>query len=269
MSDFVLTAENYFGTDADKRYMSVSQYKNFRGTYGFTGCEAQAMARINGVYEEEPSKALLVGSYVDAYFEGTVDSFKIDHPEIFTQKGELRSEFKQAEKMIKRAEKSELFMQYMSGDKQVIMTGNVGGADWKIKIDSYIPGKAIVDLKTAESLTKLFWIRDIGQFIDWVVYWGYDIQGAVYQEVVRQQTGEKLPFYIAGISKEKEPDIEVIKINQSVLDEALGNVERNLPYVLDVKNGEEEPHRCGACDYCRSTKVLTQPIWLSDLTVAV
>lgn len=84
-------------------------------------------------------------------------------------------------------------MKYMSGEKQVIMTADLYGTPWKIKMDSYIPGVAIVDLKVMASLTKLEWVRDIG-YLDFVRYWGYDIQGAIYQEVVYQNTGKRLPF---------------------------------------------------------------------------
>ena len=43
--------------------------------------------------------------------------------------------------------------------------------------------------------------------------WGYDIQGAIYQEVVRQNTGILLPFGLAVATKEKpEPDIALIEL---------------------------------------------------------
>ena len=83
-------------------------------------------------------------------------------------------------------------------------------------MDSYIPGVAIVDLKVMASLTKLEWVRDIG-YLDFVRYWGYDIQGAIYQEVVYQNTGKRLPFYIAGISKESTPNIEIIHVQDNYL----------------------------------------------------
>lgn len=259
-----LTAENYYSRMADFAYMSVSQYKNFAGSYGRTGCEAAAIARIKGEIEEEPSTAMLVGSYVDAYFEGTLDAFRDTHPELFTQKGELKATYKKAEEMIARAARDQLFMKYMSGEKQVIMTGELFGAKWKIKMDSYIPGGAIVDLKCMSSLTKMNYTADAG-YLDFVRYWGYDIQGAVYQEIVRQNTGQKLPFFIAGISKEEAIDIEVIGVSDVYLDEALRMVERNMPHILEVKTGRTEPHRCGMCKYCRDTKVLMKPISISEI----
>ena len=206
-----LTSENYYSQEANKEYMSVSGYKDFAGTYGKMPCEFYGMEKLNGRWEDEKSTALLVGSYVDSYFEGSLDQFKKDNPEIFTQKGELKANFKQAEEIIARIERDEYFMKYMSGQKQVIMTGELFGAKWKIKMDSYIPGVAIVDLKVMASITDLKWVKDIG-YLDFVRYWGYDIQGAVYQEIVRQNTGEKLPFFIAGATKQTEPDIRIIHV---------------------------------------------------------
>lgn len=43
----ILTSENYYSTEADKEYLSVSQYKNFVGSLGRPGCEAYAMAKLN------------------------------------------------------------------------------------------------------------------------------------------------------------------------------------------------------------------------------
>ena len=37
-----LTAENYYGMEANKAYMSVSQFKDFNGTYGKMACEFEA-----------------------------------------------------------------------------------------------------------------------------------------------------------------------------------------------------------------------------------
>lgn len=264
----ILTDENYYSQTANMEYMSVSQFKSFCGTYGHMVCEARAMAELRGEWNPAPSTAVMVGAYVDRWFEGTIDGFKDEHPEIFKRDGDLKAEYKMADRLIARAQRDDLFMKYMSGEKQVIMTGEIAGIPWKIKIDSYIEGKAIVDLKVMESITKLKWVRDLG-YLDFVRYWGYDIQGAVYQEVVRQNTGKRLPFYIAGISKESAPNIEVIYVNNLYLDEALNIVKANANRVDDLKNGKGEPRRCECCDYCRETKVLKGPIGIQDLVAEI
>lgn len=65
----LLTSENYYSREANEEYLSVSQYKDFMGTYGKPGCEEYALAKLNGTWVEamEDSTALMVGSYVDAH----------------------------------------------------------------------------------------------------------------------------------------------------------------------------------------------------------
>jgi hypothetical protein len=267
-----LTAENYYSQEANKEYMSVSEFKDFAGTYGKMRCEFYAMEKLNGRWNEEPSTAMRVGSYVDAYFEGTLDKFKAENPDLFKRDGTLKSDLVGAETVIARIERDPYFMKYMSGEKQVIMTGELFGAKWKIKMDSYLPNVAIVDLKVMASITDLKWVKDIG-YLDFVRYYGYDIQGAIYQEIVRQNTGKKLPFYIAGATKpttgNKEPDINIIHVTDNYLQEAMNMVEVNMPRILRVKNGEDEPDRCELCDCCRHNRVLKYPISITDLTAAI
>lgn len=264
----VLTAENYYSKEANKEYMSVSQYKDFAGTYGKMACEFSAIEKLEERWAQKKTTPLLVGSYVDSYFEGTVGEFKKETPEIFTQDGGLKAPYIQADKIIERMERDPLFMMYMSGKKQVIMTAELFGTKWKIKIDSYAEGIAITDLKVVESITKPKWVRDIG-YLDFIRYWGYDIQGAIYQEVVYRNTGLRLPFYIAAGTKEEEPNVEVIQVTQNYLDEAKNMVEMNMPRILRVKNGEVEPDRCEMCDCCRHTKVLKRPISITNLVAGI
>ena len=264
----ILTPENYYSEAANFEYMSVSQYKDFAGSYGKLGCEAMAMAKLRGEYQEEKTTAMLVGSYVDSYFEGSLDEFKRNTPEIFTQKGELRAEYKRANQIIERIERDKYFMQCMSGEKQVIMTGEVFGIPWKIKMDSYIPDVVIVDLKIVESIKDLKWVKDVG-YMDFIRYWGYDIQGAIYQEVVYQNTGKRLPFYIAAATKEKVTDIEVIHVQDNFLQDAMSMVAYNIERVKRVKSGQQEPEKCHICGHCLVTKELSHPIGVLDLTSGI
>ena len=260
-----LNDENYYSAEMNAKYMSVSQYKEFAGTYGKQACEFHAMEKLAGRWEDEMTTALLVGSYVDRYFEGTLDNFRSENPGMFRKDGGLKADFAKADDIIKRIERDSYFMKFMSGRKQVIMTGELFGAKWKIKMDSYHENTAIVDLKVMSSITETKWVKDLG-YLDWVRFWGYDIQGAVYQEIVRRNTGKTLPFYIAAASKEKEPDIRIIHVTQNYLDEGLELVKSNMPRILRVKSGRVEPDRCELCDCCRHTRVLTSPISISELT---
>ena len=122
-----LTKDNYFSPEANMEYMSVSQFK------AFDKCEAAAMAELNGEWVREKTPALLVGSYVDAYFEGALDEFKESNPEIFRKDGGLKSEYVKAQKIIERIESDPDFMAMLAGEKQVIKTGVIEGVPVKIK----------------------------------------------------------------------------------------------------------------------------------------
>ena len=195
-------------------------------------------------------------------FEGTLDIFKEQHPELFKRDGTLKSEYIQADQIINRIEQDQLFMEYMSGEKQVIMTGEIQGVPVKIKIDSYLPDK-IVDLKIMRDFEPVY--KPEQGRLPWFEGWRYDLQGAVYQEIVRQNTGKTLPFFLAAATKEKVTDITIIQIEQDLLDFELEHVKGQIQLFDAIKQGIIQPDRCEHCDYCKSTKVLTNIIKSGEL----
>ena len=258
-----LTNENYFSPEASMEYMGVSQFKSFEK------CEAMALAEIKGEYERPQSKALLMGSYVDAYFEGSLDLFIAKHPyiapkfapeghiNIFTAKGDLGSDFEKCEEIIQRVERDPLFMEYINGEKQVIKTGEIEGVPVKIKIDVLHSDK-IVDLKCMKDFEPIWQDHQRMTFIE---AWGYDLQGAVYQEI----TGGKLPFIIAAITKEPVSDMGLFSIPQEFLDERLNYFKGMVTRYANIKKGLIEPVRCEHCDYCKATKKLTRVVDMREL----
>lgn len=245
----MLTKENYFDQENEMKYFGSTQIKDFMH------CEAETMAKIRGEYVPKKSTALLVGSYVDAHFEGTLDLFSAQHPEILKKDGTLKADYDQANEIINRVEQDEMFVKYMGGEKQVIMTANLFGHDFKIRIDSYHPGKAIVDLKIMRDFEPVY--KDGMGRVNFALAWGYDIQGAIYQAVVHMLTGERLPFILACATKQKDgTDIGLFRLPQHELDSALKIVEHYVDRFADVKAGKDEPRRCEKCAYCRQTKVL-------------
>lgn len=239
----ILTNRNYYSPAANLAYMSVSQFKSFRS------CEAAAMAQLRGEWGQPMTTALLVGSYVDSFFEGTLPEFCESHPEIYTKTGKLKADFMQAENIIARVKRDDKFMYYMSGKKQIILTREMFGTPWKIKIDSYHPGSMIVDLKVMHSMERV-----MGK--SFVEHWGYDHQMAVYSAV----EGNGLETYLAVVTKQEPSDLEVIHVPKWRREECLDEIARAMPRILAVKRAEIEPERCGVCDYCRATKTITEPI---------
>ena len=255
-----LTNENYYTTEMNLEYMSASQFKDFMK------CEVEALAKINGETQEEPSKAMLVGSYVDAYFSGEMETFAQANPQIFKKDGTLLKDFENANNIIKAIESDELLMKYLSGKKQVVMTGEIAGVKFKIKVDSLLPN-CIVDQKIMASYKELIWVERDGKNIktDFVDAFGYDLQGAIYQEIVKQNTGKLLPFVLAVTTKEENPDKALIQIDQEYLDRALEFVKEHCERFDLIKKGIVKPVGCGRCPTCRKDLKVTGVVSYQEL----
>lgn len=160
-----LTESNYYGLEANKEYSSNSQIKDFQE------CEVTAMKRINGEIVDEPTIDMLIGQYVDEALTGNLEEWKENHPEIIAKTGKnvgcLKSDFQKCELMVDICKNDKKFMQYLSGEKQVIMTGVIYGLPIKIKMDVYDEKhNVIVDLKTTKSITTPCWNKKAHQYQD-------------------------------------------------------------------------------------------------------
>lgn len=251
-----LNQNNYFSRQADTEYFSSSQIKSY------LDCPARTMAELRGEYVRPASTALLVGSYIDAYFDGPkeFEAFKAQHaPDIYKRDGSVRSDFANANEMITRAISDPVFMEFMQGRKQVIKTGTIFGYPFKIKMDVYRRGNRIVDLKTVKDMEPMY--KPEQGRITFAEYWNWPLQMAIYQAV----EGNHLPTYLNVITKEDPPDIATIEIPQHQLDAELEVLAEKLPYFDAIKQGVIEPPRCEHCAYCRATKKQSGPISLDDL----
>ena len=250
----ILTEDNYFSKEADSEFCSVSQWKAFRK------CPACAMAILRGEWQKEETPALLVGSYVDSWFDGTLDKFREEHPAIFTKSGELKADYKKAEEVIARVQRDPLFMEYMSGDKQVIMTGIINGVKCKIKVDSLdIEHGRFTDLKVMKDFQPIYDEDEMGRVPFWTA-WKYDVQLGVYAEIIRQCTGKKLQAYIAAATKEKTVDYAVFHMSEAELENGLKQFADTIMTFDAMKKGIVDADSCGECSYCRETKVLHEVI---------
>ena len=271
MDGFTLTADNYYSLEANRAFYSASQIKQF------LECPACAMAELEGRYERKKTPALMVGGYIDAYFSGEIEEFKQNNPQIFTKVGTLRADYSQAEDIIERIERDELAMRLLEGDKQKIVTGHIAGCPVKAKLDIWLnadqarkiaadfPGMesltfadgAIVDMKVMKDFEPMY--RHEEGRLSFVEYWRYDMQLAIYQELMRQETGHQVPCFILAASKQDPPDLVLVQIPQELLNFNLSQLFKKMPELNDVKTGLEEPDECGKCAYCRQSKKLSGP----------
>ena len=257
-----LTEQNYYSNAMDREYCSASQYLSIIGRPILPGCEAKAMAQLRGDYTQETTKAMLIGSILDALWEGaTAEELLERFPDCVSSrgatKGQLKAEYQQAITLYNRTRSDELFTRYMSGIHQPIFTATIEGLNFKSKLDSYHEGKAIVDLKTTENtdIDHRLYIPDSGEKLPFYLAWSYPTQLAIYREAVRQATGDVCACYICAVDKKPHPKPIIIQIEDKILDEALEEVKRNCHHIIKLKSGEIEPIRCdqGCCDYCRDT----------------
>jgi len=264
---FVLTEENYYSLEANQRFCSASQYKSFIGCPAVPSCEARAMAELKGEWKQETSDALLRGSILDTLWE--LNDLPIEEkvaiiaerfPDCVSSRGatcgELKAPYKQVLNMYQRTLRDEMFCKLMSGNKQTIMTGEIEGLPFKIKMDSFVPDVCITDLKTTENCSRNFrkYVPDSGNREPFYRLWGYDTQLAIYREIVRQNTGKTLRCYIAAIDKKPHPLPLTLELDPKLLNDALENVKKNAWKIIALKSGEiEAVERCEECDYCRDT----------------
>lgn len=256
-----LTADNYYSLGMNKKYFSASQVKSF------IDCPARTMAELNGEWEPPQSDALLIGSYVDAAFEGNAAfiRFKNEHPEIINSRtGELKADFRKADQMVKKAKSDPVFMEFMRGRKQAIRTATLFGVPFKAKFDvlrnNCTKGeRRIVDLKTVRDFRPVY--KESQGLLNFAEAWNWPLQMALYQKI----EGHDLPCYLAVITKEDPPDLAVVQIEQERMDTEMQYLAEKMEYFKAIKAGIVEPERCERCAYCRATKKIVRPLTLGEI----
>lgn len=256
-----LTRDNYYTSEADWEYMSCSQFQRF------CECEAKAMAMLEGRWADKPGEAFNVGNYFHTYFEGAEAhaQFIAEHEdEIFKKRpqGAKYAPYQKADEMITTAANDPLIRSFidMPGENERIMTGEIYGVPWRIRLDKYVSdGRLIIDWKTCANIGELKWNDALREKVTFIDNYGYQMRAAVYAEIEKQNSGEQNDphFIIVAISKQDPPDKEVLSLNhRQRWDYELEQIKERLPYIQAVKEGRMKPKRCGICEYCRSTKVL-------------
>ena len=266
-----LTRDNYYTVEADREYMSCSQYQSF------LECEAATMARLYLGFQPKESEALLVGNYVHTALEGDEaheEFIEANIDKIFKLKTDKKTgdvsitgkyaAFEKADEII-RAFLTDPLMQkliLMDGECERIMTGTLFGVPWKIRLDKYIPTKRIiVDYKTAADLTRTEYNVKTGERECFLESAGYLMRAAVYSEIEKQVTGAEkdAAFIILAVTKQEPVDKGAYLLNhRQRYDWELEQVRDNLVRILEVKSGRRKPTRCGHCEYCRKTKKLKE-----------
>lgn len=263
-----LLGKDYYSAASARQYWSISQYKRFRE------CEARALAELEGEWEDRrDNTALLVGNMVHSYFESPEahKKFMDENADAMISKagktkGQLKADFLVGQRMIERLEADSQFMDCYVGQKEVAVTGEIEGVEFKGKIDCLNVEKGyFVDIKTTKSdIDSMVWVQDeaSGRNIQvrWFEAWGYILQMAVYKKMLEEKYGKKFTPIIYAVTKESTPDTRAIVFqSQEKLDYELSELSMLIKRLDDVKKGKEWVTPCGHCEYCK-TKALSQRV---------
>lgn len=264
-----LNKDNYFSKEADIEFMSVSQFKNFDHDHG--GCEAAALAALHGEWDKKDSNSLLIGSYIHAWAEGE-EAFKEfiqdNYGSIYKKDGKPYADFVKADNMIETLKRDKLIEDFRVGDKEIIMTADLFGVQWKAKLDIVNhENRFLIDLKTTRGIHEKYWNEIKKTKENFVDCYDYTLQLAVYLEILRINLDETDYYdsYIIAVDKQDIPDKAILYLGNSFVYEKLDEVESKIKRIVDVKNGKVEPRRCESCDYCRSTKQLKEIIYYKEI----
>ena len=251
-----LNIDSYFSKEANKEYISVSQFKSF------VECEAQALHNIE-IGGENEKQAFLEGKLFENWVAGDRALFMAQHPEMVSTRGatagQLKAEFNKVIKAAERFLEQDFFKDIINKcEKQVILTGEIEGVKVKCALDLFDrETNSIYDIKCMKDF-KEQWSKEEKSYVPWYYIYGYVLQLAVYREIVRQNFGEPKEIGLMAASKEEEPDLQAKSFSSELLDLELEYFKNNVKRYNDIKKGIVAPTYCGECSYCKSIKQITR-----------
>ena len=124
----------------------------------------------------------------------------------------------------------------------------IDGVKMKARLD-FVSPDAIVDIKTTSDADAFSFAKDC-------INLGYDMQMAVYQEAVRQHTGNSLPVVILAVEKDANLDYAIFQMGQDWLDLGMRKVKKLLAVYKDCLEKDEWP------GYAKNVQALVLPSWV-------
>ena len=252
-----LTHENYFSSDMDKYYMSVSQFKNFQE------CESKALHDLE-VPDTTYKESFAQGKFFEELVAGDADLYIAQHPEMIATRGstagQLKSEYQRVLKAAEKFNSQKFFRDIIDKcEKQVILTGEINGVPVKCCLDLFDRETcSIYDIKCMSDF-KEAWNKNEKKYIPWYQQWGYGLQLAVYREIVKQNFGkEPKEVALLAATKEEVPDIQAISFSDKALNRELEVFKENIRIYDAIKKGGIEPEPCGECSYCKQNKIINR-----------
>jgi len=256
-----LTSDTYHSPQADAAYLSNSQWKRW------LKCPMAEAAKQRGEWTEPPSMAMLAGTLVDReLLGGSIEELPAaDQERLYTKKGELRADFREAQLLADRFRADPTFAAFRgAAQTHVILTGTIGGLPWRGELDLLLDDGSdpvlIADVKTTASFEDQWThdpLTDRNVKVPWYDAWGYWRQAAIYRELWHQANPERpMPECMLFAGQKGEPFglQRVLLTNETRLDGEMARIAELAERVQGYREGRDV-WACGKCDYClaRST----------------
>lgn len=232
-------------------YVSFSTWNNYQR------CEAAALARDKGELQFEASEAMIVSKYIEAKLIGSeeeVEKLFEEHPEIINSRTkEPKVAYLRAEKAVEEAKEDSTFMAHLKGDKQIKLEGVIDGVKIMGYADNINDNRFISDLKAMANLNRA-WNDENRRKVSFVEDRNYAIQGYLYTEMYRQQTGLEVPYYLAVMTKQDPSKRVIVTFDDEAMAVAEEKFKHGLRAIKAIRGGKLDPEFCGQCDYCNENQ---------------
>lgn len=254
-----LNCDNYHSIEANKEYMSNSQWASWMD------CAAATKAEQDGLYVKEQTDAMFISSYYDRALTAPdeFEAYCLKHRDkIFKEVGkkgektwEKRADFETADTIIAVIKADPAYQQLVANCKmQEIMTGEIGGVPFRYMADFTMHGgrAAVLDLKCMANFEPVY-VESCRRKIEWIDAWGYLRQLSIGRRLYRQRYNINPIMGILATTKQEIPDRRTyIFEDEERAENEIQHIIEMLPTVLSWKSGAVEPPACGTCAYCRS-----------------
>jgi len=257
-----ITQENYYSLEANQAYFNVSSIKQY------LKCQKKWKAMHDGDWIEPDKDVFFYGHYVDCALTEPEKFvlFKQKHWERISKYNgrEQLVVFDHLDEAIRMVKNQPLFMKFLEGSKQEIITlVDFHGFAFRCRLDVINFDKLFMtDLKTARTITGKSYCESRRAKLNFIDYWDYWIQAACYLEAIRIKYNLTMDGYIAAMEKTSPYDHNVFELTQdrSSMQTGLWRAIQSMKEMSELVH--EDPadlDGCEACDYCVSQKVLTKP----------
>lgn len=241
----------------------------------FEECEARQKAIEAKTWKDGSVDPIT--EYVNAYFSGDMEALVAKSKGKFYKKGgtELKKEYQQGEKIWSTLTYDEFLGKVLKedGQRDFKVSGTVANYPFEETVSYFDDSRQVgvlIHLKILKSLTNelispYFDNQEVSQLKDAFKRYGYDMEFWLKAHLVSNEVGKKCQTFALALSKEDEPDKELVYFSEDDLEAGKKRLLHLLSLYGEVERGERDPKRCEHCDYCRNTKVLKSSIKFEDL----